>query len=117
MDIVERRRGDLLLTRIKESWTSWRGSTIEPLIRDSLWRLLPDDQLSASPSAIGSFWNRSNTIEIDIVGADRAPIAQKLLFLGSIKWREESTFVNASPRINPGDFQLRPHPTNHPEGR
>lgn len=25
--------------------------------------------------------------------------------------------VNASPRMNRGDFWLRPHPTHYPEGR
>ena len=92
MDLIERRRGDLLLTRVKESWTSWRGNAIEPLIRDALWRLLPDGQLPISPSAIGAYWNRGNTVEVDIVGADRAPIARELLFLGSIKWREKAPF-------------------------
>ncbi|MGH3544346.1 MAG: ATP-binding protein [Mycobacteriales bacterium] len=92
MDLIERRRGDLLLARVKKSWTSWRGSAVEPLIRDALWRLLPDEQLPISPSAVGAYWNRSNTIEVDIVGADRAPIADELFFLGSIKWREKAAF-------------------------
>jgi hypothetical protein len=35
---------------------------------------------------------RSNDIEIDIVGADREPIARQLLFVGSIKWLERSAF-------------------------
>jgi hypothetical protein len=33
-----------------------------------------------------------NDVEIDIVGADRAPVAQRLLFVGSIKWLERSPF-------------------------
>ena len=43
---------------------------------------------------VGSYWTRSNDVEIDIVGADREPIAQELLFLGSIKWPENSPFDN-----------------------
>lgn len=35
--------------------------------------------------AVGGCWNRTNDVEIDIVGADRAPIANELLFVGSIK--------------------------------
>jgi hypothetical protein len=31
-------------------------------------------------------------VEIDIVGADREPIAKELLFLGSIKWLENAPF-------------------------
>jgi AAA+ ATPase superfamily predicted ATPase len=88
---VERMRGDLTLNRIKERWTSWRGRTIEPLVRESLVRLLPDGELPAVP-VVGGYWTRSNDVEIDLVGADRQPVAKRLLFLGSIKWLENSAF-------------------------
>ncbi|MCP3819904.1 ATP-binding protein [Streptomyces sp. A3M-1-3] len=88
---VERLRGDLTLARIKERWTSWRGRAVEPLVRESLARLLPDGDLPAAP-AIGGYWTRSNDVEIDIVAADRAPAAKRLLFLGSVKWLENSPF-------------------------
>lgn len=88
---IERMRGDLTLTRIKERWTSWRGRAIEPLIRESLARLLPDDRLPAAP-ALGGYWTRGNDVEIDLVGADRQPVARQLLFLGSIKWLDKATF-------------------------
>ncbi|MGI5285326.1 ATP-binding protein [Nonomuraea polychroma] len=90
---IERMRGDLTLSRIKEKWTSWRGRAIEPLVRESLARLLPNGGLPAAP-AIGSYWTRSNDIEIDLVGADRQPVAKRLLFLGSVKWLENSAFDN-----------------------
>lgn len=88
---IERGRGDLTLDRIKQNWASWRGRTIEPLVRDALARRLPDGILPAAP-AIGGYWTRTNDIEIDIVGADRAPVARQLLFVGSIKWLENSPF-------------------------
>jgi AAA+ ATPase superfamily predicted ATPase len=88
---VERLRGDLTLGRIKTGWTTWRGRAIEPLLRESLTRLLPDGSLP-SAAALGSYWTRSNNIEIDVVGADREPVARELLFLGSIKWLERSAF-------------------------
>jgi AAA+ ATPase superfamily predicted ATPase len=88
---IERGRGDLSLHRIRRDWTTWRGRVVEPLIREALARRLPDDPLPAAP-AIGSYWTRTNDIEIDIVGADRAPIAGRLLFVGSIKWLERSPF-------------------------
>lgn len=88
---VERLRGDLTLRRIRTGWTAWRGRAVEPLLRESLARLLPDAALPAAP-AIGAYWTRSNSVEIDIVGADRAPIAKELLFLGSIKWLERGPF-------------------------
>lgn len=83
--------GDLTPARIQERWTSWRGRAIEPLVRESLARLLPDGQLPAAP-AIGGYWTRSNDVEIDLVGADRQPVAKELLFLGSVKWLENSAF-------------------------
>lgn len=93
MPEIERRRGDLTLGRIRSSWTSWRGRAIEPLIREALARRLPERGLPAAP-AIGGYWTRSNDVEIDIVGADRAPVARELLFLGSVKWLENSPFDN-----------------------
>jgi AAA+ ATPase superfamily predicted ATPase len=91
MPEIERMRGDLTLDRIKQGWPAWRGRAIEPLVRDSLARLLPDGRLPAAP-AVGGYWTRSNDVEIDLVGADRAPVARELLFLGSVKWLEQAPF-------------------------
>ncbi|HET8661615.1 MAG TPA: DUF234 domain-containing protein [Micromonosporaceae bacterium] len=88
---IERLRGDLTLRRVRDGWTAWRGRAVEPLLRESLARLLPDGMLPAAP-AVGAYWNRSSTIEIDVVGADREPIARDVYFLGSIKWLERSPF-------------------------
>ena len=88
---IERMRGDLALASVRDGWESWRGQAIEPLLRESLARLLPAQGLPAAP-VVGSFWTRSNDVQIDIVGADRGPVARRLHFLGSIKWRERSPF-------------------------
>ena len=37
-------------------------------------------------------WTRTNEVEIDLVGADRAPVATTLLFVGSIKWHDRTAF-------------------------
>jgi uncharacterized protein len=88
---IERLRGDLTLARIKTGWTSWRGRAVEPLIRESLARVLPTGDLPAVP-IVGAYWTRSNDVEIDLVGADREPVAKKLHFVGSIKWLEQNKF-------------------------
>jgi AAA+ ATPase superfamily predicted ATPase len=88
---IERMRGDLTLARIREQWTNWRGRAVEPLVRESLARILPDGGLPAA-SAVGGYWTRSNDVEIDLVGADRQPVAKQLLFLGSVKWLEKAPF-------------------------
>lgn len=86
---IDRMRSDLTLERIRGGWGSWRGRAVEPVVRESLARLLPAAGLPAA-AAVGGYWTRSNDVEIDIVGADREPIAHRLLFLGSIKWLENS---------------------------
>ncbi|MEV0729513.1 DUF234 domain-containing protein [Polymorphospora sp. NPDC050346] len=91
MPEIERGRGDLTLERIRRGWTSWRGRAVEPLIRDALARILPDGQLPVA-GTIGGYWTRTNDVEIDIVGADRGPVARELLFVGSIKWLDRDTF-------------------------
>ena len=87
MPAIERGRGEQVLATVKKRWTSWRGRAVEPVIRQSLLRL-PDGSLPAGTDAVGGYWTRSNDPEIDIVGADRAPIAKKITVVGSIKWLE-----------------------------
>lgn len=89
--LVERGRDDLLLKRIERSWTSWRGRAVEPLVREALMRLLPDDGFPQT-EVVGGWWNRQNNPEIDLVGADREPVARSIQFLGSIKWLENQPF-------------------------
>lgn len=91
---IERGRGDRVLARIQRSWPSWRGRAIEPVLRDALERLAPDMMRDEDdvPGAVGGYWTRTNNPEIDLVVADRAPIAKKILALGSIKWLERAPF-------------------------
>ncbi|MCY1138075.1 hypothetical protein OWR29_08710 [Actinoplanes sp. Pm04-4] len=35
---------------------------------------------------MGGWWNRQFNPEIDLIGADRAPIAARIYFCGSLKW-------------------------------
>jgi DNA-binding transcriptional ArsR family regulator len=88
---IERGRGDLTLARVRRSWTSWRGGAIEPVVRESM-RRLPGDQLPAGTNAIGGYWTRTNDPEVDIVGADREPVATAVTMVGSIKWQERRPF-------------------------
>lgn len=88
---IERGRGDLTLARIRGSWSSWRGRAIEPVVRDSLFRLR-EGGLPADTGAVGGYWTRTNDPEIDIVAADRAPVAKQITAVGSIKWLERKPF-------------------------
>lgn len=87
----QRGRGDQVLATIRKQWSSWRGRAIGPVIRQGL-RLLPAGVLPAGTDAIGGYWTRTNDPEIDLVGADRSPIAKKITLAGSIKWHENKPF-------------------------
>lgn len=63
-----------------------RGA-VEPLIREALEISglagalpFPDVQV------VGGWWNRQFDPEIDLVGADRSPVAGQVYFAGSVKW-------------------------------
>ncbi|WP_043621071.1 ATP-binding protein [Nonomuraea candida] len=86
---IERGRGDMVLARIRRSWTSWRGLAVEPLIQESLRRM---DGLPEETGAVGGYWTRTNNPEIDLVGADREPVAKQIMFVGSVKWQENRPF-------------------------
>lgn len=87
---IERRRGDIVAARVRASWSAWRGTAIEPVIRESLSRI--SDQLPGQPEAIGGYWTRTNNPEVDLIGADREPVAQRIAFVGAIKWRDNHPF-------------------------
>ncbi|MEW2381408.1 DUF234 domain-containing protein [Micromonospora sp. NPDC047707] len=88
---IERGRGDLTLARISASWTSWRGRAVEPVVREAL-RRLPAGHLPDGTDVVGGYWTRTNDPEIDLVGADREPVARRITFVGSIKWQENRAF-------------------------
>ncbi len=109
---IERGRGDLSLARIERAWAAWCRRAIEPVLREALSRLLtrtlrapagPDAAWSAGEGEsgpleprpvveVGGYWTRSNRPEIDIVLADRAPIAGTVLGVGAIEWLRDSIF-------------------------
>jgi hypothetical protein len=91
MPAIERGRGDQVLSTIKNKWSSWRGRAVEPVIRQSLLRL-PAGILPQETEAVGGYWTRTNDPEIDLVGADRSPIAKKITMAGSIKWLDNKPF-------------------------
>ena len=85
---VERGRGDRVLQRIRDEWTRWRGRAIEPVIRESIARMSHEDLPVPADAAmeVGGFWNRTNTVEVDLVLADKAPVAKNVFAVGSVKW-------------------------------
>lgn len=72
---------------IERRWASWRGRAVEPLVRRSLELAAAAGALPwPDAEAVGGWWNRQFSPEVDLVGADRAPVARQILFAGSVKW-------------------------------
>ncbi|PRY01721.1 ATP-binding protein [Allonocardiopsis opalescens] len=84
---ARRGRPDAAFKLVERRWSSWRGRAVEPLVRESLELAalsgaLPWDGVEA----VGGWWNRHFDPEIDVVAADRAPVARRVLATGSITW-------------------------------
>ncbi|WP_277211086.1 ATP-binding protein [Isoptericola croceus] len=86
---IDQGRPDVVLDRIRAGWTSWRGRAVEPVVRRMLHDLTGVIPESAE---IGGWWTRTNDVEVDLVGADHAPVAGHVSFVGSVKWRDEHAF-------------------------
>ncbi|WP_026925441.1 AAA family ATPase [Glycomyces arizonensis] len=112
-----RGRPDLAYARFERQWTSWRGRAIEPLVREALV-VAGIHEAFPWPEAteVGGWWPRSFDPEIDLVGADRRPVAKHLFYTGSIKWlgrpfdrRDYEKLVAGSSRVPgavPGETDL-----------
>jgi uncharacterized protein len=72
---------------VRRRWSAWRGRAVEPLVRESV---LIACRSGSTPwplaEVVGGWWNRQFDPEIDLVGADRSPVAPQIYFAGSIKW-------------------------------
>ena len=88
---IERGAGDRVVRRIDSSWASWRGRAIEPVVREALARL-PAGNRPGDADVFGGYWTRTNDVEVDIVGADRTPVAREVRVVGSIKWHQDRPF-------------------------
>jgi AAA+ ATPase superfamily predicted ATPase len=84
-ELSRRGRATAASTLISRRWASWRGRAVEPVIREAL-SLAAADLPWPDAAAVGGWWNRAFDPEIDLVGADRAPVATKLCYAGSVKW-------------------------------
>jgi hypothetical protein len=84
-DLARRGRPEAAFALFTQRWPSWRGRAVEPLVRAGLERAdLPWDDVSR----VGGWWNRQFDPDVDLVGADRGPVAGAVSFVGSVKWRD-----------------------------
>ena len=72
---------------VERRWPAWRGRAVEPLVREALERAAVAGGLPwPDVEAVGGWWNRQFDPEVDLVGADRRPVARRVRFVGSVKW-------------------------------
>lgn len=84
-ELTRRGRSAPAKALVRRRWASWRGRAVEPVIREALSFSAADLPWPAA-SAVGGWWNRAFDPEIDLIGADRAPVAGKIFYAGSVKW-------------------------------
>jgi uncharacterized protein len=79
---ISRGRNDLARNQFERDWSTWRGLAIEPLVRESVFRIAPSLGLE-SVTSVGGWWTRNNSVEVDIAGGNKTEV----LVAGLIKWR------------------------------
>lgn len=87
---IARGRPDIARTSFDRGWPSWRGRAVEPLVQEAVSRIGPELPALKAAGPVGSWWNRDNSLEYDIVAP--AMTGKKTLLLGSVKWRENKPF-------------------------
>lgn len=88
---IDRGRGHLVADRVLASWPDYVGRAVEPVLRESMERLLPDPRVGEGLYA-GSFWTRTGNAEVDLVLAAKPHSPTTPTMLGSIKWRQNRPF-------------------------
>lgn len=102
-----RGRADSAFDVVRRRWSAWRGRAVEPLVRESLELAAGAGELPwPDTAAVGGWWNRRFDPEVDLVGADRAPVAGAVHFAGSVKWlaspfdiHDLTALTRAAPQI------------------
>lgn len=87
---IARGRADIARTSFDRGWPSWRGRAVEPLVQEAVYRLSPGLPGLEDGGPVGSWWNRDNSREYDVVVP--AASGKRVLLLGSVKWRETKPF-------------------------
>ncbi|MCP3799067.1 AAA family ATPase [Allokutzneria sp. A3M-2-11 16] len=95
---LARGRPDIARTILRRDWSAWRGKAVEPVVHEALFRLAPDFPVLGDAVRVGSWWNRVNNPEIDIVAARDAD-GRDIAAIGSVKWRERAPFTRSDAAV------------------
>jgi uncharacterized protein len=85
VDHIARGRSDLAIARFERDWQTWRGQSVEPIVREALQRLARSDRHLAGVEEVLPWWVRDNSVEVDVV----ARAAESTALVGTIKWRSK----------------------------
>lgn len=100
-DLARRSQSGAAFQLVERRWSSWRGRAVEPLARHALELAALSGRLPwPDAEAVGRWWNRQFSPEVDLVGADRAPVARRIVFAGSIKWLASPSDDHDLARLN-----------------
>lgn len=90
LPMLDRGRSHQVLEYIVGQWPDYRGRAIEPIVRESVSRLLPINGVDAH--TVASYWTRDGRTEVDLVGIDGNGSKRRVSFIGSVKWRQRRPF-------------------------
>ena len=91
--LIERGRPDIAVARIERSLPSWRGRAVEPLIRESLLRLLPEARAGRRPKR----WAAGGTARTGPRSTSLAPTATRSRARCTSSARSSGTTTSPSP--------------------
>ncbi|MGI9016130.1 MAG: ATP-binding protein [Euzebya sp.] len=82
---IARGRGDIAVAAFDRDFSSWRGRAVEPVIHDAISQQATTNGRLADVVTVGTWWDRTNQHEYDVVGANRRGT---VLIVGTVKWRQ-----------------------------
>ncbi len=83
VDRIARGRADLAIAAFDRDWETWRGQSVEPVVRDALLRLAVSDAHLVGVESVRPWWVRDNSVEVDVVALTSTATA----LAATIKWR------------------------------
>jgi uncharacterized protein len=84
IDRIARGRADLAVAAFERDWSTWRGHSVEPVVRHALQRLAVSDPSLEEVETVQPWWMRDGRVEVDVVAAT----AEVTALVGTIKWRQ-----------------------------
>jgi len=97
--------GDIAVAAYDASWASWRGRAIKPHVNEALTLLGATHPELAGVEQAGAWWNRDNSLEVDIV----ARTAETIATVGAIKWRPRGGVNKTEMAELAGAHSVIPH--------